>query len=174
MSRLVENSGTSLLAQYKIISYIEDSMEIIIYGDIFTFQCSVEYNTDIEEIKYTLREKFFNISFTKTLGFDQIFRKSIKYTPSLSNEKIQLYRPNIHFIFLILKNIACMKHSCELYKITNSDIILPNITDSFLIQSLLSNMIIKHEPNFLNADLLIIYVHYKKYNFIYDLKKINL
>ena len=104
MSRLVEKTEGGIIGQDSIISFSDDSMDLIINGDIFTFECSIEYNKDIEKIAYTLREKFFDVSFAKNISFNQIFRKSIRYTPSLSKEKIPLYQPNIHFIFLILKN----------------------------------------------------------------------
>jgi hypothetical protein len=171
MSRLIENDHRELIKQDNIISYIDESVELLINGDIYNFEYSIEYNKEIEEISLKLREKFYNILFSKNITFSSIFRKTIIANPSITNDKIPLYRPNLYFIYLILKNIINLKHSFELYKIINNDIILPSISDNIMLKSLIDNNIIKPESIITDADIFIMYIQYKKYNLIYDLKK---
>lgn len=171
MSRLVENSFTETVSQNSMITCRSELIDLYTNGEIYPFEYDLVYNNETENIAINFRETFHSIEFQANIDYNHIFKKYIKHTPSVSNDKIELYRPNIFFLFLVLKNIKNLGHSCETYKTVDKDIIMPKISDKKTLNLLLSKGIIAKELDITETDILIIYIEFKKYNFIFHLNK---
>ena len=77
MSRLIENTSSEIINHSKIISHIDETLELIINKDIYSYDYNIEYNRDSDEISVNLREKFYDIKFSKFIILESTFNTSL-------------------------------------------------------------------------------------------------
>jgi hypothetical protein len=151
--------------------------ELKLTGKTYYLEITVKYFITNETISITIRDKYLNISYCKTIELEDIFRYNIflqDNKPLTCNKDIYVYKRSLYFLYLMIKNsleTSDIDIKLELFAFKHEDFVFPKLDDQELVQILINKCYIERTNQLLSTDFVLLYLTYKKYKFMFCLNK---